>query len=113
MTIKELLVPRFRLIESYPGNSSEVGSVSIEESTASYFRRFPTNFKELGWWEEREESEMPDYVKWDDKDSRPAPFVRKIKSHFMHTRNQFVSEDGGNYVYSPFLPATEEEYLNQ
>lgn len=60
---KDLLKPRFKLIADYPGNTQPIGNITIEDATASYFRRFEANFKELQWWEERKEDELPKYLK--------------------------------------------------
>lgn len=59
---KELMKPRFELIADYPGNSQPVGTVTVEISNASYFRKFPNNFRELQWWEHRKAEEMPKKV---------------------------------------------------
>lgn len=59
----KLLIPRFKFIADYPGCNREIGSVAIEEHTAQYFRKFPKNFRELEWWEERNPDELPQYLK--------------------------------------------------
>jgi len=137
MTVEELLVPRYEVHADYPGMnqfySHYIGDVLTDDGIhpvrnqhdvpvfAVEWKKYPHIYRQMGWYEKREESDMPDYVKWaDEKGTRPAPHVRKVKSHFnklnhdfrTHNVNQFLSEDDHTYTYSPFLPATEVTIAN-
>jgi len=114
---KDFLKPRFKLIADYPGNSQPVGNITIEDATASYFRKFPANFKELKWYEEREPNEMPLFIK--NKTSIPVTYTK------VDYWKQIKRKDLGSYVqllmvvngkendinFWAIEPATEEEYL--
>lgn len=111
MTQEELLKPRFKLIEDYPGNSREIGSISVEIATASYFRKYKANFRELQWWQDRDEKDMPEYVK---VKCVINPSVHKVDRFDLESTSRwFMFIDKGIHPYAPadFLPATEAEYL--
>jgi hypothetical protein len=144
MTHDELLKPRYVVIAYYPHCPYEIWDFVQEYSNGAWkltetyhegdllnpqINTWPTEyldncshlFRRMGWWEDRKEEDLPIYLKWDDKDTRPAPYIHKVKSHFNksdsnwrnHSVKHFLSENGNTYTYSPFIPATEEEYLNQ
>ncbi len=115
---KDLLKPRFKLIADYPGNSQSIGNITIEDATASYFRKFSANFKELQWWQERDESELPKYLK-----EIQTGEIFKVTRYFIDGRIGVYYtgeiEKRGKWKGSetPFnlwamTPATEEEYLS-
>ena len=56
--------PRFELIADYPGNTQPIGNITIEDATASYFRKFKSNFRELMWYEKRDEKDLPIHLKF-------------------------------------------------
>lgn len=68
MTTEELLKPRYKVIASYPNNEVLVGTKFYKESESFFFPgtdvdKYPHLFRKLSWWEEREEKDMPQYVK--------------------------------------------------
>ena len=108
LSVEDLMKPRFKIIADYPGNTREIGSITTEIMTASYFRKYPENFKELFWWEERKEIDMPRYVK--------SRYDGKI--HFVERWEHCVfwtckTEDDREFMQDDVLPATEQEYLTQ
>lgn len=79
---EQLLIPRIKISEEgYPGMPFEAGGiytlVPVTDGTfnlwASHtfgirleekeWKRYPSIFRPLQWWQEREESDMPEYVK--------------------------------------------------
>jgi len=64
MTTDQLLTPRRKVAIKYPDSPYEVGDILICNNGTKYYDEFPEIFKELCWWEERKESEMPEYVKF-------------------------------------------------
>jgi hypothetical protein len=70
-SVEDLLRPRYKVIADYPGSQYRIGNVVIYnpnrdvsvESFESWLSRFPVVFRRLEWWEDREENEMPEYVK--------------------------------------------------
>jgi hypothetical protein len=81
MTPEELLKPRYKVIAPYPDMPFSVGQVLLLQKhkegweytwaehdgfhsmTDLEMSEFPHLFKEMEWWEEREEKDMPEYVK--------------------------------------------------
>lgn len=66
MTKEEtLLIPRY-MVENYPNSPLGEGVYSISEISFAIGnlnpKDYPKIFKEIFWWEFREESEMPEYV---------------------------------------------------
>jgi hypothetical protein len=134
-TIEELLNPRYKLIADYPGCSFEVGTIlepnhegELFSKTAGYSwtvtrimmqdaKKFSHLIKILAWWEHREESEMPEYVKPKNPEEYRKQFgevvleVDKRTSglHQFHATNLFQL---ASMQWSNWLPATHEEYLS-
>lgn len=118
MKTEELLKPRFKLIADYPGNTQEIGNVTVEVSTANYFRKYPANFRELQWWEDREIEDMPEYVKFK-SDSNTGKVLDAIinSTGGIAIQTDCISQPDNRPIinYCPigwFLPASESEYLN-
>lgn len=110
MNIKELLKTRFELIADYPGNSQQIGNVTIEDATASYFRKFPANFQELEWWQKRTNDDMPGYLKVGINGK-----VRKVKQYIWWTdRTCNIEFEGGRCrkLNRQWTPCEEAEYLS-
>ncbi len=142
----DLMMPRYKVVASYPGSNWKVGQVielnliGEDKRSDSYyaytnedgavdagsFDNWPDIFRKLQWWEEREEKDMPEYVK--DRSAIPS-VIRKIEKHFiMYLPNgmrwdeeaedigSFITDEKKCYRYVFFSPATPEEYtqyLNQ
>jgi len=112
MNIKDLLKPRFELIADYPGNSQPIGNVTIEDATASYFRKFKANFYELEWYEKRDYSDLPLFVK-----TTYNGTVNKVDNYNFENDTIKVQYPEGICQFSlkaylsERLPAIEEEYL--
>lgn len=92
LSTEQLLAPRFKVIADYPGANYKVNEIvtffwsgrftqmlcdkppMLEASgktitglaTIEWFDRFPAIFQRLQWWEDRQKSDMPDYVRIDD-----------------------------------------------
>lgn len=79
---KDLLEPRVRVTSEYPGSVYSVGTVlyvnreaekirvspNTIDSFATYVEvdLYPNIFKPMGWWEDRDITEMPQYVRFQD-----------------------------------------------
>jgi len=107
MTVQELLKPRFKLMAEYPGCNREVGTISIEEHTVQYFRKYPLNFDELVWYEHREKQELPKYVSYAPKDRQKKILIAKWSISTKH-HYAYIKDINMNRVN----PATEQEYLD-
>ena len=108
MDIQKLLKPRFELIADYPGNSQPIGNVTIEDATASYFRKFHANFRELFWWEKRTVEQMPKYLKVQNNGK-----IGEVKEYRWWGENCQVEFVGGRTrnLNLTWTPVEEKEYL--
>ncbi len=75
--MKDLMQKRVKVIADYPQNPKPIGTIIPEirgyyevregySIKAELISDYPAIFKPLEWWEERSDSEMPQYVKLDD-----------------------------------------------
>ena len=120
MTKEELLKPRWKVIADFPDSDYKVGDiedrnwtkyVNGEDDTDGIVWQisdFPHLFKQLEWWEERTISQLPDYVKYNNR-------IYKVKEKFLGSvrceKHPFdgLGLDAG---LGSCLPATEIEYLD-
>lgn len=66
--IDNLMKPRYELIEDYPGCNLEVGEIfGYEGIDVEFYEKYPKIFRKVNWYEDREEQELPKYLKfvWD------------------------------------------------
>lgn len=107
MTPNELLKPRFKVIADYPDRQVELNEILIGSNTGIFeglisgtlmigsdLNKYPHLFKKLEWWQDREESDMPEYI------VNQTGEVRKM-GDFLKQYNGFLGE---------FNPSTKEEY---
>lgn len=64
MSTEELMKVRYKVIADYPGMDDfyKIGEI-IQPRYPIHYGSYPHIFKKLEWWEERKESDMPQYVK--------------------------------------------------
>lgn len=108
----ELLAPRYKVIADYPGSPFKINEVIPPELIlGNGLDRFPVIFKKLEWWQERDVSQMPRYLK--DKDGKIGMFEQtydgNLRGSVMVT---FENGDATVRNINDFAPATETEYLN-
>src|SRR5688572_6513072 len=127
-TVEELLKPRYiienewfdcpylkgtiltRMKDSYEFSAADEHHPFSEEDLVKY----PYLTRKLEWWQERSESEMPEYVKWHpDRTSRSRPTkVKEWKLFDDGPGFRYVGQDKGGYVAAKYsLPCDESEYL--
>jgi hypothetical protein len=88
-----------------------LGHITTEVATATYFRKFPANLRELQWWEERRVEDMPKYVRLDDK-------IYLVKTYGLYAGGTFYCKGVNDwsplksYPLKNTVPATLEEYTN-
>lgn len=65
LTVEQLMAVRYKVIADYPYSPYKAGQI-ITPNTGSglhiLLKGFPNIFSDLEWWQEREVSEMPEYV---------------------------------------------------
>lgn len=112
--VQKLLQPRYEVIADYPSSHNDVGEIiSFTDKTyEAYYSQYPHLFRKLSWWEKREESEMPEYLK-----SAEDKNLCKVVEHFCGLNKQevwcyFPELNAHHYVrYEHIEPATETDYL--
>ena len=113
MTVEQLLQPRYKVIADYPGNTMQVGTI-FTSILDSYWAKYPANFQKLEWWQDRDESDMPGYVKVTRLKSYydlPIDCIRKVNSWERGKVREWVADIFPVYaVVDDLLPSTEEEY---
>lgn len=117
--VADLLKPRWKVLGRYPDSPFQIGIIGYGKTfnTAGnakfHFEDYPLIFRKLEWWEEREEKDMPQYVKWnyipnvDDKVMEGC--VEKVTRY---VQNGYGVVIGNDTVIATkyYLPATETEY---
>lgn len=131
--VKNLLRPRIKVVSPFPGmlkyglniddillgedgvweNLNTKRDVSLWPFT---WKDFPAIFKELSWYEERKESEMPQYLK--SMGSPDKPSYSKIIKWDMDFMIGYITETKvcNLRIWKPefnYYPCTEQEYINQ
>lgn len=108
--MKDLLIPRFKLIADYPG-SDNVGTIYImsSERETLRFSKYPYLFKKLGWWEERSPKEMTEYVK---HKNGTVLKIFELGEHVLASEMWGVVGQSGGVVKEDCTPSTKEEYAN-
>ena len=121
MNPEKLLQPRFEVIADYPKSIFKVGEIIqgkflLCDPDGPKYSDYPHLFRKLPWWEKRERSEMPMYLKhtYDGETT-----FHKIESwdmkHFLGWLNEKERSCCSLLTWSfdyTYQPATEEEYLN-
>lgn len=112
MSNEDLLKPRYKVIADYPDSTFSIGDVLMTDVN-SFFRKhcllgYPAIFRKPEWWEEREEKDMPEYVKIIGDDDNEI--IIKV---FGYQDGRIVYKNGGGTLLHYALPYTKEEYDNQ
>lgn len=107
---EEILATRFKIVLLYPNCEFKIHDIIKPNSNIkiAIYRSFPKIFKELKWWEDRDITEMPKYVK-SDKYGIMACLID-------FTGKEAIIEDNtgsrANFPFESLMPACEFEYLN-
>lgn len=115
MSTEELWKPRYKVIADYPDSEDHfiIGEVMYGERYFDlniYYKPYPHLFKPLKWWEEREEKDMPEYLK--DENGEVFRVESYSKNSLVNLYKNFKDPDfpfGWHNLYE-LLPATLEEY---
>ena len=124
--VAELLKPRFKVIADYPESKFKVGEIiqltwndPFPDKYGGYetfYNKYPHLFKKLEWWEDRKESEMPQYVAYKLLPDSKEKLI-KVPEHFRNSFGEYNSKifciDQVPYCYSKCRIATEEEFNSQ
>ncbi len=124
--IEELMKPRYKVIADWPGVAGKIkaGDIIVSDGASNGYwvagepyqedklKDYPHLFQPLQWWQDREKSEMPEYVKYD-------KIIYRLTwiNHWGEWHPEYSA--GVNYEVSAkwhfskkdFLPATETEYI--
>ena len=122
MTTEQLLIPRVQVVAVWFGMPDDihVGDVLIKDTrffmtykhekighlSEKEIVKCPHLFKPLHWWELRELSDMPMYLR-----NNTLGFIVKASSYFSDNFEKFTSDDlDGTDHTCRYTPATESEY---
>ena len=113
--MKNLTQPRYLVIADYPNSHYEIGQIielSVPKDAGGWdmvtlanneeiMPKYPHLFRLLHWWEYRDEKDMPEYVKHQDK-------IYKVTGW----RDNSPYYEGGKHPFAPEVvtPATLNEY---
>jgi len=126
MSVEDLLKPRYKVIADYPGSDYHIGEIldrdwgwvgNDEVGFKHHISHYPHLFKKLQWWEDRDEKDMPEYVKFTISSKTDYFKILKwnMKEKFGYINPEFnwqgcsLTQWGPTYGY---YPATKEEYEN-
>jgi len=117
--VSQLLKPRYKVIADYPMSQHKVGSILTLESGDRYvgngtkyiilnIEQYPHLFRKLAWYEERDVSEMPEFV----QDLVCYKIMKPL--HFFtpngHPTKNGCTDNGLYFPYNELLPATEKDF---
>lgn len=131
MTVEDLMIPKYKVIADYPNCKWKMGRILVkvnaydfdclEAPTSETIRtpeKYPHLFKRLAWYEDRELSDMPEYVKFDDgKVVKPFNIFLSDKFNYFFASEKEYNKHKENYKKGDMLnlaatiPATEQDYL--
>lgn len=124
MTTEELLRPRYMPIfnekgKHYPNSpykKDEVISTSPQvcfQDPRPFLNNYPNLFRSIQWWEHRDVSDMPEYVKYMHQDGKEPKFEYFICRQWQPIKDgwNFLNSKGLSYGGKYSFPATEAEYL--
>ena len=121
--MKDLTPPRYLVIADYPNSHYEIGQIielSVPKDASGWdmvtlanneeiMPKYPHLFRLLHWWEFRELSDLPIYVKYSTKGK-----IIKVKWIYVQDGEGKVQLENGGYrvtwSFNLFEPATLNEY---
>jgi len=120
-TVDELLKPRYVLENEYPECPFNNGDILTQRGQSNAFGiednpygilqedldKFPYLFRKLEWWQERSESEMPEYVK-----NIETGEIGKVFRWRNDCNEVFVGFKDNCCATKFYIPSTELDYLN-
>lgn len=143
MTNEELLVPRYKVIATWPGMDYNVGNIILMFDDGSdelhsqddgggfiqwdrFYKSFPHLFRPLAWYEKREEKDMPEYIKMKNRIYKVEEWNRNALgkltpsgtyTHYNGRNNTFPVQVSISVDWlfnaKTSAPATKEEFDNQ
>jgi hypothetical protein len=115
MTTEDLMKPRYKVIALWPNTEYKIGSILqpdyFIEKTIKFCETYPHLFRKLEWWEDRDEKDMPLYLR-----AATNKNLCLVVEHFCGVKQSeawcyFPELNGKHYVrYRDVEPATLEEY---
>ncbi len=107
----DLLTPRFKVIADYPNSFFDIGEITENEFTLIDLEKYPHLFKKLGWWEDREIEELPQYLKSENQVFKVSNYFYRIhKLLFSSYDDKYDQEFDDYFLFNDYEPSTEEEY---
>ena len=135
LTTEQLLAPRYKVIADYPQSRFNPDEILIpnrmdgkvdnqwvnqdpndKRYIHAQLENFPHLFKPLQWWEDREEKDMPEYVKWrymPECDAKTMDgYIAKVFG-WSQAGYGVITDDGKTTTATKYwTPATHTDYTN-
>lgn len=122
--VNELLKPRYEVIADYPDSRNELGQIicDVTKYMEAFYDKYPHLFRKLQWWEHRDVSEMPEYLRNEvhERNTGDVEIIKAIRyeeyyvcdasiPHWsFYVYPEWNKNEGFPLIY--FIPATIEEY---
>lgn len=133
MTTEQLLIQRYKVIAPYPGCGYQVGDIILEVDAnlskfvkqgddrnfqyIQYPANYPANFQPLPWYAERKKSEMPEFIKCDERVWKVKEWCIDLFGKFFPMNEVDAEEETENFANikwhfskEKFLPCTSADY---
>ena len=124
--VKDLLIPRYKVVGEFPGYAGHKGQVLTEEREnricvpmfvgGNKFEYvvapdvYPHLFKKLEWHQDRDKTEMPKHVKWTNPGTKDVSFF-EIVQWLSNSAGVYTAGTSDAYLFiKDVAPATKEEY---
>lgn len=127
--IQELLKPRYKVLIDFPGSPFNIGNILYRQDddetlfqsksavrtispNVRHPQLYPDVFRRLEWWELREATEYPEYVRFEKENSysRCGKVIKMNELKVSKGGFGIVYHDDGTWWATDCLPATSAEY---
>ena len=116
MTIEELTSARYKVIADYPRSLYKVGHIiHVSENLEGFvfltkdILKYPHIFKKMEWWEDRDEKNMPKYLKYINSDIIFKPYHINLEfGLYYETKQDYINDNKDALDIT--IPATKKEY---
>lgn len=119
--VSELMKPRYKCIASYPFSPVRIDQIMTGETfnlsgqEKVHMVDYPAIFQRLDWWEDRKESEMPEYIRMTDENMviKVDCFVWGIGFNFYYGNSAGYGKRAFNEYTIPATLSEYNQYLSQ
>lgn len=110
MTTEQLLIPRYKVINDWPGSPCTIGEILPSSDLETVYNRYPHLFRPLQWWEERRISDLPNYIRITGDVYKVDEWLNNAGNHPRSVENPNLAIEW-HFIAGHSIPTTLEEYL--